>query len=134
MPIEIVPTRSLADGIAATRLMLGVMAFDAVQCELGLYALESYSRKWDEKLKAFHQKPMHDWASHGADALRTGAMAWNDTGVVPHPLSATDDEAGFYKEARSRASSVFTRIFNNRHKVHRASRLNERIENDRRYK
>ena len=134
VPIEIVPTRSLADGIAATRLMLGVMAFDAAQCELGLYALESYSRKWDEKLKAFHQKPMHDWASHGADALRTGAMAWNDTGVVPHPLSATDDEAGFYKEARSRASSVFTRIFNNRHKVHRASRLNERIENDRRYK
>lgn len=128
IPIEIIPTRSLADGIAATRLLLGVMAFDAVECELGLFALESYSRKWDDKLKTFHTKPKHDWASHGADALRTGAMAWNDTGVIPHPL-AGDEDPEYAGDARRRVASVFSRIFNSRHTVHRAASINERLDN-----
>lgn len=133
-PIEIVPTRSVADGIAATRLLLGTMAFDARECETGLYALESYSRKWDEQRKTFHQKPLHDWSSHGADALRTGAMSISDTGLVGNDAEETGFDGyalpGHSHRLGRRGRSAYSRAFNQRHKVIRAAALNERIERE----
>jgi hypothetical protein len=32
-------------------------------------ALKHYQRKWDGKNKIFQMKPLHDWASNGADAF-----------------------------------------------------------------
>ena len=131
VPIEIIPTRSVADGIAAARLLIGIMAFDARECEVGLYALESYSRKWDEMRKAYHQKPLHDWSSHAADALRTGAMAVNDAQIAPHRLS--DEIGGGHPQrpgspARRRAGAAFNRMFSEQHRVIRAAPMNEMIE------
>ena len=65
----------LDDQIEATARLLHVMCFDAGPCKQGLSALRNYARKWDEARKVFMRRPSHDWASHGADALRTGAVA-----------------------------------------------------------
>lgn len=69
------------DGIEAVRNMLGKCWFDAEKCERGIAALRSYRKepmaedKWvDKDTPIYKDKPLHDWASHGADAFRYGAM------------------------------------------------------------
>jgi phage terminase large subunit len=39
--------------------------------ERGLDCLRMYHREWSDDLRKFHDRPKHDWASHGADAFRT---------------------------------------------------------------
>jgi hypothetical protein len=64
----------LQEQVAAVRSLLPSMFIDGVECEQGIYALESYERKWDEKTRRHRDQAEHNWASHGADALRTGAV------------------------------------------------------------
>lgn len=66
---------SLEVGIANTRLLFPRLLFDEVGCEKGIEALRNYSHKWDELRKTFAQHPDHNWACHGADALRTLAIS-----------------------------------------------------------
>jgi hypothetical protein len=75
---EIVPQASVLDGINAVRRMLDSSWIDPERCERGLEALKQYRREWDDKLKTWKQRPRHDWSSHGADALRTFAMGFED--------------------------------------------------------
>lgn len=44
--------------------------FDAVRCEQGIIALMNYRREFNERLKVFIEKPVHDWASHPSDSFR----------------------------------------------------------------
>jgi hypothetical protein len=44
--------------------------FDAEKCKHGLEALMHYKRDYNQKLGEFKASPVHDWASHGADAAR----------------------------------------------------------------
>ena len=53
--------------------LVGTMVFDAKKCERGIDALTMYKYNYDMEKKILGAKPVHDWASHGADALRTGA-------------------------------------------------------------
>lgn len=79
-PLRVLPRASLDDGINAVRILLQRGArFDRTRCQRGLDALRQYQRTWDDKLKVFSQKPLHDWASHGADALRYLAQGLKDT-------------------------------------------------------
>ena len=69
-PISIAPKLSIDEGIQAARLFSRKCWFDAVKCKQGLEALKQYRREYDEKLKSFKQRPLHDWTSHAADAFR----------------------------------------------------------------
>jgi len=71
---RVVPRSDVADGINASRLVIAQSWFDVEKCKKGIDALKNYERKWDPKNKVFQQRPLHNWASHGADAFRTGAM------------------------------------------------------------
>lgn len=73
--VVIAPKASIQDGIDATRRMLSRCWFDKNKCEQGLKALRSYRKEWDEARADWKAKPLHDWASHGADAFRMGAMS-----------------------------------------------------------
>jgi hypothetical protein len=73
--IRIVPrTSSVANDINEVRQILPLCRFDRDKTEKGLDALRSYRRVWDEKLKAYRDTPLHDWASDPADAFRTFAI------------------------------------------------------------
>lgn len=77
--VRIVPKVSLTDGINAARLTLHNCWFDEEECEDGLAALRHYKysvkegkgRDGQDDLSAL---PLHDWASHGADAFRYLAL------------------------------------------------------------
>jgi hypothetical protein len=48
--------------------------FDKEKCDRGIESLRNYRREWDDKRKVFHDRPLHDWTSHAADAFRYLAM------------------------------------------------------------
>lgn len=71
---SVVPKTEIKDGIEAVRQLLPRCWFDEKRCERGVEALKSYRREYDERLRVYRDKPLHDWASHGADAFRYLAM------------------------------------------------------------
>lgn len=71
---RIIPKNSLEDGIDATRRIISRCWWDANRCDRGINSLKSYEKKWDAKNKIFSSSPLHNWASHGADAFRVFAM------------------------------------------------------------
>lgn len=74
--IEIAPRLSVDDGIQASRSMLNKCWFDEKKCERGIEALLQYRREFDEKLKSWRGRPLHDWTSHGADSFRYLAIGY----------------------------------------------------------
>lgn len=66
----IVPNIPLEDGIHAARMIFPRCWFDAERCAKGLEALQHYRRDYNSRLNEFKATPVHDWASHGADAWR----------------------------------------------------------------
>ena len=90
----VAPNLRLEDGINATRLMFDRLWIDAEKCEQGVEALMSYRWDYNERLEEFKPVPLHDWASHGADALRMlavslkavekkpGALKYSNKGIV----------------------------------------------------
>ncbi len=62
--------QELEDGIHAARLFLPRCWFDQTRCRRGLEALGQYRRDYNTRLGEFIASPVHDHASHGADAFR----------------------------------------------------------------
>lgn len=77
----LVPKHSIEDGINATRMILPRSYFDTVGTKIGLNALSMYRADYKEKLRVLGTKPLHDWASHSADAIRTGVMGIDEWGL-----------------------------------------------------
>lgn len=74
--IYVVPAQRIEDGIQAVRVLLPVTWIDKEKCPRTINSLRNYS------VNKKTGKPMHNWASHAADATRTGAtgmhmvMSW----------------------------------------------------------
>jgi len=67
----VIPRQAVADGINACRVILQKdVWFHAEKCKRGIEALRNYQRKYDSKNQMFVDKPLHNWASNGADAFR----------------------------------------------------------------
>lgn len=75
---RVLPRGAIDDGINAARILMPKCYFDADRCARGIEALRQYRREYDDKLKAFRQRPLHDWCSHGADAFRYLAVGISD--------------------------------------------------------
>jgi hypothetical protein len=72
-----VPDMSLQDGIESARTFIHRCKFNEKTCGPLLDALTSYRREFDEKLKIYRERPLHDWASHGADDFRYLSLSWH---------------------------------------------------------
>ena len=70
------------DGIRQVRARLPLMWFDETKCDRGLKCLRNYIQEFDEKKKKYSDRPLHNWASHGADAMRTYAEGINRLGTA----------------------------------------------------
>ena len=71
---EIAPKLSIEDGIEAVRQSLPNCWFDKNKCQKAIEYLKAYQKKWDEHNQCFRNKPLHSYASHCADAFRTGIV------------------------------------------------------------
>jgi hypothetical protein len=74
--------REIKDGLNKTREFLPSCWIDRTNCAAGIKALDSYRYEWDEKLGRWKNHPLHNWASHAADALRQGAQGFKPLGAA----------------------------------------------------
>ena len=71
--------------VNAARLMIPLCWFDKGRCAVGLARLNAYRKRWVQATHVYGG-PMHDEASHGADAF--GEFAINRRGVIaPQPVA-----------------------------------------------
>jgi len=64
---------TVTDGIEAVRNWIPSCWFDADKCSRLIEALRQYRKEWDDSRKCYADRPLHDWTSHPADAVRIGA-------------------------------------------------------------
>jgi phage terminase large subunit len=67
---KIAPEVSIEDGIECVRSNLSKIWIDENKCKPLIRALENYRQEYDVKHKVYRPKPLHDWSSHWADAMR----------------------------------------------------------------
>ena len=85
-------------GINHLNASLKSYCFDETKCEEGLEALNHFRREYNEELKIYVEKYLHDWASHPAFSLRYAdkgitAGLCGETGAI-----STSDIAKWSKE------------------------------------
>lgn len=71
----VVTNISIDDGIDATRRLLKQVWVDEKRCARGIECVQNYRREYNDKMQEFKPRPVHDWASHAADALRYVALS-----------------------------------------------------------
>ncbi|MBP7118466.1 hypothetical protein KBA63_00100 [Candidatus Woesebacteria bacterium] len=74
-----VPELSINAGIQLVRKYFPNFWMDKVRCKQLERILENYHHEWDKVKKVFKDQPLHDWSSHGADAMRYMAIMAKET-------------------------------------------------------
>jgi phage terminase large subunit len=67
---RVTPKVGLDDGVHAARMLLPRCWFDSENTKAGIEALQSYRWDYNTRIHEFKPTPVHDWASHAADAFR----------------------------------------------------------------
>ena len=91
---ETAPSIGLEEGIHATRMLFPRLWFDAKRCKAGLEALAHYQREFNKRLGEYKATPVHNWASHASDALRTLGVAHKVTKARPERPRVRTLQAG----------------------------------------
>jgi phage terminase large subunit len=74
--MDVVPATSQMNSIEALRKTLPKCWFNKKACSDGIDALMQYSFQYDENLQTFKSVPIHNWASHAADAAEIMGRMW----------------------------------------------------------
>ena len=61
----------------AARMLIPRTVFCSDKCVYGVEGLMAYERKWDQKTRTFTNEPLHNWASHVADAYMALAVGFD---------------------------------------------------------
>ena len=77
-PVEVQPVLSLNVGIDASRRLMARAKFDEKGCAAGLEALRHYKWGYNNAMDELKPVPVHDWASHGADAFRGAGVSFQE--------------------------------------------------------
>ena len=88
---DIAPNIPVQDGINSIRTVLPCCWFDVDRCAPGIESLRHYRRAFNEQMKDFAARPVHDWTSHAVDAFRYFAVGFRQPGTGTRPLRATND-------------------------------------------
>jgi hypothetical protein len=100
--IVVVPkTEDLVLSIDETRRFLSLCWIDAEKCDRGITCLDSYRKEWNIKTGSFINHPLHNWASNGADGLRSLACGY---GIQPPGSEPEEDWRATRRPASYRRS------------------------------
>lgn len=77
--VIVAPKGTVIEGIDVTRGFLSKCMFDREKCADGIEALRQFRADWQDKRGVLALRPLHDWTSHGADAMRYLAVTGLDT-------------------------------------------------------
>lgn len=85
--VRITPKTKVSDGINAARGLFPNLYFDADNCADGLNHMRRYRYDVDPETGQFSKEPLHDDASHAADAFRYLAVALRDKKASRMPVN-----------------------------------------------
>ncbi|MGE4298317.1 MAG: terminase family protein [Desulfovibrionaceae bacterium] len=88
---DVAPPLPVADGVNAVRSLLPKCWFDARRCKEGIEALRHYRREFNDRAGDFKDRPLHDWTSHAADALRYYAVGFRPEKTGPRQQRTVTD-------------------------------------------
>jgi phage terminase large subunit len=85
----------LQDGLENVMRHFPKFWIDERKCTSLIDALENYYREWDEHLRKYKDKPLHNWASHYCDALRylCQGLHLTNTGTTPEEFEKKRTQA-----------------------------------------
>lgn len=72
---KIPKVKNKQDEIDVVRAVLPLTRFDRKKCRAGIEALQDFQKEFNETYQIFANKPLDNWAKHGADAFGCGAVA-----------------------------------------------------------
>ncbi len=85
--VRLIPKMRVEDGINAARSIFPQSRFDVDRCFLGLQALQTYQWGPVSANGAEPRKPLHDAASHGADAYRGAGISIREPRAPKKPTA-----------------------------------------------
>lgn len=99
---------SIVDGIEAVRSSFNKMWFDEKRCAPLLKAIENYRQEYDDKKRVYKSQPLHNFASHFADALRylCVSLPRMRDGLTPEDIDKNYYES-LYGNDQSNMPSIF---------------------------
>lgn len=96
---RVAPKLSLESGIEAVRMILPRCWFDEKRCEFGIKCLGNYHKAYNDKLRCYSDRPVHDESSHCCDAFRMLAISEDsiraESGVTDSEYSRMKGQWGF---------------------------------------
>lgn len=96
------------EGIDAARTVFNRCWFDETKCAKGISALENYKKEWNDRLGCWDSKPLHNFASHGADAFRVMAMMLKE--ADKKGMSAEELDKGYQESLGYRGRGFFDNL------------------------
>ena len=98
LDFEIIPrVKEKQESIDASRLLFPRIKIDQHRCAQLIDALINYRKEYDEAKQTYRDHPVHDWASHPADAFQGLAMSNHDA-LVPEKRTTELPSAKLAKE------------------------------------
>lgn len=85
------PNLKVIDGIDAVRNIFHRCYFNEQNCGKGIAMLDAYRKEWNDELGCWRDRPLHNFASHGADSFRMLACGLNltsDRGSAANDIKA----------------------------------------------
>jgi phage terminase large subunit len=76
--IAVVPQTKKLDQISAARAVIRHCEFNATACEDGIDGLREWEYQFNEDTGAYSREPLHNWASHPADAFAYGCQVMQE--------------------------------------------------------
>jgi phage terminase large subunit len=76
--IGITPSSTKIDQINAARTVIPKCQFNKTACEDGIDGLLAWEYEWNEDNNVFSRNPLHNWASHPADAYSYGCQVMEE--------------------------------------------------------
>lgn len=86
--VGVVPQTKKEHQINAARTVIDRCEFNQDACESGLDGLIAWEFDYNENTQAFSKDPLHNWASHPADAFAYGCQVMEERKTEPTPESA----------------------------------------------
>lgn len=94
---DIVPDRSIYEGIELSRSIFSKLWFDDVKCKQLLKCLLNYVKKYNEQYNVYSDQPLHNFASHAADAFRMLGITYTGNTRLSKSLADVDAEEKLYR-------------------------------------
>jgi len=89
--VAVVPQTKKLDQISAARTVINKCEFDRTGCEDGLDGLRAWEFEYNDDTGVFSREPLHNWASHPADAFAYGCQIMQ---LAEPPAPAMEDMRG----------------------------------------